>query len=379
MTVFKSYFKIVKKYISTIILYTAIFLFFAVISTQNSSSEFSAKKPNLAIIKNDNGQLVETFSDYIEENANIIELKNNESTLKDALFFREVNMILVIPENYTKDFMDGKNPKIEMMKVPDSSSSMYSEMLLNRFLNISAAYANIGMNEDKISSLILDDLKSETNVITLKDNVEAGAKINYFYNFSNYTFLAITIFVISTIMATFNTKTIKKRNLVSKMPYKKFNFELLLGNFTLCILIWVLYVGLSFVLYPEAMLTTNGLLYCINSFCFSLMTLSLSFLFGSVIKGKEAIAAIANILSLGTSFLCGCFVPQEFLDPSLMNMVKVLPSYWFVKTNDTIATLSSYNFESLKPVLFGMLVSVVSAILFFTLTNILTKLRFKKN
>ena len=41
-------------------------------------------------------------------NRQVVDLKNNEDAINDALFYRDVNYVIYIPKNYNKDFMDGK-------------------------------------------------------------------------------------------------------------------------------------------------------------------------------------------------------------------------------------------------------------------------------
>ncbi|MDD2519048.1 MAG: ABC transporter permease, partial [Bacilli bacterium] len=141
MIVFNNYFKVLKKYSSMIITYTIIFVAFAVFATNanttNTSDSFSSTKTNVAVINRDQETvLIESFVNYLGDNAEIKELKDDEEALRDALFYREVDYILIIPENFTDDFMASKNPKIDTMNIPDSYSMKYTEMLLNRYLNI---------------------------------------------------------------------------------------------------------------------------------------------------------------------------------------------------------------------------------------------------
>jgi|AKYZ01.1.fsa_nt_gi hypothetical protein len=52
----------------------------------------------------------------------------------------------------------------------------------------------------------------------------------HFYNYANYTFLAITISIVSIIIVSFKDETIRKRNTILSLLYKKINRQLLLGN-----------------------------------------------------------------------------------------------------------------------------------------------------
>ena len=380
MIVFRNYFKIIKKFLPIIIIYTTIFMFFAVMTTSfNSSTQFTVTKPNVGIVNNDNSLITETFIKYVESNAVIIDINDDENSLKDALFYRVVDYILIIPENYGISLLTDLSLKIETMKVPDSYSSTYTEMLLNRFLNISNTYAKSGLDEATISSLILNDLESNTTVTTIESNNSNLEKINYFYNFANYTILAISILIVGMIINIYNNKNIKKRNLVSSISYKKINRELFLGNACLTTLIWAIYVLISLILYKETMFTYNGLLVIINSFLFSITALSIGTVVGNLVTSREAQNGIVNVIALGSSFLCGAFVPQQYLGETVLNIGKVFPSYWYIKNNNDIMLLNIFNFETLKPILINMVILIIYSILLFIITNIISKSRLKKS
>lgn len=382
MTVFSNYFKIIKKYKAIIILYTFIALFFAIISTLNSqeTTSFITTKPNVAIINNDEDtKLTNAFKDYLNQNTKIVNVKNDENSMQDALFFREVSYILIIPKNYTSDFFNGKDPKIETLKTPDSTAT-FTEMLLNRYLKIINIYAKTGMNQEEAIANIQQDLKNETNIVLeTKTNTSNLGKMAYYYNFANYSFLSICIYVIGMILTSFNDERIKKRNLISKTPYKKISNQLFAGNLCLIFLIWLLYVVISLVLYEEEMFSLIGILLIINSFVFCLTAASIGFLIGSIVKSKEASSGIVNVIALGSSFICGAFVPQQYLGESVLNISKILPSYWYILNNESIIKLSNFNIDSLKPVIINMLIVISFAALFISITGIYNRVKLKSN
>lgn len=380
MIVFKHYFKIVKQFIPMILMYTFIFTFFAVVavSTNSEGGAFNTAKPKIYVSNQDtHSELTKTFVNYTKKNATIVPLQDNDEALKDALFYREVDYIMIIPNGFGASVMKGNPLPIETNKVPDSYNSTYTEMLLNRFLNTASIYAKTGMSEKNIASNIMKDMKEQTKVTLLKSNQNELEKVTYFYNFSNYTILAISIFIIGMLITIFNDSNIKKRNLVSMVSYKSINGQLFLGNAVMAFLIWLLYGMISVILYKEVMFTMNGLLFLINSLIFSFMALSLGFLIGNLVKNKEAQSGIVNVFALGTSFLCGAFVPQEFLGASVLSIAKFLPSYWFIKNNNDIAILSNYDFQNLKPIIIAMFIVLLFGIAFFLLTNLVTRMRRK--
>jgi ABC-2 type transport system permease protein len=293
MTVFKTYFKIFKRFLPTVFMYTVIFLILALmIPVSNRTADFTASKPRIAVINNDsNTKLIESFNKYLEENTEIISIENDENSLSDALFFRDVCYIIEIPENFTKEFLSDKEVKLETRQVPDSTDSMYAEMLISRFLDTARMYAKAGIEEEILAEKINIDLKEETKV-----TIDGGQgtsdldKAGFYYNSTNYLLLACNIAVISTIMGAFNRRDVRKRNDSSPISVKRYNLELILGNISVSLFTWCIFVGLSFFLYKETMLSTNGLLFVINTFVFLLSVITISFLIGMLTSNRAVVS-----------------------------------------------------------------------------------------
>ena len=289
MTVFKSYFKVAKSFLPIIIIYTVIFIGISTIATSNNQDLlFSAVKPNVVIIDNDNSILSKTFEEYVKTNSIIVEIEKTEEKLRDAIFMREIDCILTIPKNFSSDMLDGKNPKIETVKVPDSFSSRHAEMLYDRFFGYVSVYAAVGMSEEEIADIILIDLEEQSTVTMIESNQSELDITRFFYNFANYALIAICVYVVGMIINIFNETKIKRRNISSPISYKKFDRQIFLANSCIVFLIWILYVIVSFILYNDAMRTSNGVWFIINSFIFCITTLGLAFLVGNSVKNKEA-------------------------------------------------------------------------------------------
>lgn len=381
MIVFNNYFKIVKKFLPMIIIYTVIFIFFAVMSSSsNADKSFVLTKPNIAIINKDlNSNLTKSFVDYVGKNTEVVDIKTDDQSLKDALFYREVDYIMIIPNGFGNSVLNSNPLKIETLKVPDSYSSTYSEMLFNRYLNIASVYVKVNMSEDQIINNIQKDLEKQANVKVLENNNSNIDQVRYFFNFANYTILAICIYVVSMLINIFNNKNIKKRNLSSSMSYKKINNSLFIANACITFLIWLSYILVSIFLYKDTMFTQNGLLLILNSFIFSFTALSIGFLIGNLVKSKEAQNGLVNIIALGTSFICGSFVPQEYLGSFVLSIGKFFPSYWYIKNNNDIALLSNMNIDNLIPIIINMVIILLFGIGLFILTGFVSKSKLKKN
>lgn len=209
MIVFSTFLKIIKKYYGLILLYLVIFTIFSVIfaSTNKQNNVFTAKKPNIAIVNMEDSPLMKSFLTYIKKNSNIVEIAKED--LKDALFNRKVDLILNIPDNFSNDFLNNKNPEIKFERVPDSYSSTYALMYLNRYLNLANLYNINNISEEKLIGYIEKDLKEESEVVFIQ-KAENNYTANYLYNFSNYSVMAMTIMILSLVMSSFKKEVIKK-------------------------------------------------------------------------------------------------------------------------------------------------------------------------
>ena len=316
MTVYKTFFKVVNKYKFLIIIYTAMLILFAGFNMQTSqnSTNFVAEKPDVLIINNDKEQkLSKNLVEYIEKNSNIVDIENDEEARNDALFYRDVSYIIYIPENYSKDFLNGLNPEINIKSAGDAGSS-YAEMMLTRYIKVANIYQKELQNEDELIKTINETLEKEAETeITSKLDTDNLSRAVFYYNFMNYSILAGCVYVICIIISSFREEKIRKRTVISSMNYKKFNRQLLVSNGALAFILWLLYVVLSFILIGHIMFTAHGLILIANSFVFSICSLTIAFLIANLINNKNAINGIINVVALRFKLFMWCFCTSRMV------------------------------------------------------------------
>jgi len=375
MTVFKYFFKVMKEYKGMLFLYTAILIGVSVFSLQTSenSTTFIESKPNILIIDNDNSKISNNLETYLEKHTNIKEIENNESKISDALFYRDVSFIIVIPDGYGESVISGNNKDIEIRSTEDVTAE-YANMLLERYLRVSKFFEGESINEDILISNINKNIESDLDIeILSKLDTNSLGKASFYYNFTNYSLLAGCVFVISTVLNSFKSKNIQKRISISSFNYKKYNKELFMAGTIFGIVLWILYVLISLLIVKDVMFTNHGLLYLFNSFIFMLCAISIAFLIGNLLNNKEAINGIVNVVALGSSFLCGAFVPMQFLPEGVLMLAHFLPSYWFIKNNEMIKEIEVVNIESIMPIIENVIVIVIFTVIISLITNIVSK------
>ena len=380
MIVFKTFLKVLNKCKMTIILYTVMLIVFGVLNmqTSDSSTNFVASKPDVLIINNDKDEgITKDLIKYITDNSNIIELDDSDEAREDALFYRDVNYIIYIPKDFRDDFLRGKNPEIEVKSTGDYQSA-FAQMLLERYIKIAKVYVQSIDDEDELIAKINETISKETEVeMTSKLDTNSLTKASFYYNFASYSLLAGCVYVICLILSSFRDEKMRKRTVISSMNYKTHNRQLLLSNMLFAIVLWVFYVLVSFVLVGDLMLTAHGVVYMVNALVFTICALSIAFLIGNLITNKEAINGIVNVVALGSSFLCGAFVPAEWLPDAVLKIAHVLPTYYYINSNDRLKMLEVVSFESLKPIILNMGIIVIFILGFVALSNIVARKKRK--
>ena len=376
MTVFKTILKILNKLKGMIILYTAILVAITALNqtSGNNMTNFEDSKPSVLIVNKDSeDNITKGFEDYISKHSEIKDIDTKEEDkINDAIFYRDVNYVIYIPKDFGKNILDGKNPSLEYKSCGDEYSS-YAQMMVEKYIKTVLIYKDYYSGVELISKVNkVVDKDTKVYMKTTLDTSKLSSMTQYF-NILNYALLAGCVYCISMILASLNDETVRKRTIISSFNYKKYNRIVLLSNSIVIFAMWILYMILALILFKDLMFSSNGLGYVINSFVFTICSLTIGFLIGNITQNKNAIGGIVNVIALGTSFLCGCFVPFEYMPDYVLKIAHILPTYYYVANNQLIKTMEVFNFESIKPLLINGAVIVISSFIFVAVTNYVSK------
>ena len=379
MQVFKAYIKIIRKNAGQLLMYlgivVALAIMMSVFNAQGSQAGFTSTKVHLAFFNHDGGNdtgIVEGLKSYLSKIAVIEDVQDEPGKIKDAMYFDKISYVVSVPSGFAASFGQGDGIQLDTTSAPDSTTSIYMDMLINKYLNTARMYRKglPAANEADIVRLTADNLNISTPVEMKSYPNRMGSYDNivYYFNYLAYALLSILILGVSTCMMTFNAVDLKRRNLCSPMTQSSMNMQLVAGNLVFSLCSWLVMMIVSGLLYFRAMLTINGLLLGLNSFVFMIFGLSLSFLIGNTIRSRNAQAAASNVLTLGTSFISGVFVPQAFLGKTVLAVARFTPTYWYVKANITIGSLVNFNARNLWPVYWPMLIQLLFAIVLLAIS-----------
>ncbi len=365
MQVYKAYFKIMKQNLPAISIYVGIFLLITVMLTyfysEKISSGFIQSKSNIAFINDDQGTLTEGLRDYLNQNANIVNIPNNQESLQDALFFGKIECIIKVPTGFSQSFLSGKKDvQIEKTTVQNSVSSVHLDFLINRYLSTVNLYAeNLpGISNSGLIGYVKNDVDQSSKVQVKSYGQKADSRMAVYYTYLVYAMIVIIFLGVTSIMMVFNDTDLKRRNLGSPLSAFSMNMQLFLGNLSFALMVWSMMVALGFLITGKAAFDLNSMLLYVNFLCLTFVCLSLSFLIGNLIGSRDVQQAIANVLSLGLCFISGVFVPQQLLGQTINFIASFTPTYWYVKAVNDIEKLVVVNSTNVTPIINSMLIQI---------------------
>lgn len=376
MIVFKTILKILNKLKGLIILYTIMLISVTLVNqTSGNVDSFEEVKPSVIIVNNDKSKngVTNHFIKYLENHMEVKDIDiGNDEKIDDALFYRDVSLVVYIPDGFGEDLLDNKDVSVEY-KISGDKGSSYGKMLVQNYFDSFNIYNNYYDGDELFYRL--------DNALNIDVNVEVKSKIDSnslsrmarFFNFLNYAILAGCVYSISMILASLKSENVRKRTIVSSYDYKKYNRIVLEACSIVIIGMWLLYMILALIIFKDLFISMNGLWYVINSFVFSLCSLCIGFLIGNITQNKGAISGIVNVVSLGSSFLCGCFVPFEFMPDYVIKIAHIFPTYYFVINNEALKVMDNFSLSSVSPLIFNMGIVLIFGVCFVIITNYVSK------
>lgn len=388
MIVFKTFWRIMKRYWWIVFIYVAILTSLSVINLKTAPvTDFVDTKPEITIVSQDPSDLAtkpftKNFLNYLSKNTKIIDLKESETT--DALFYQKISMILYLPEDLESKIISGQKITLDY-RTSGNYTAELSKNLIKRYFelqrteileskNSSKEQSNITFEDsEKIISNLNQRLDQSPTVRLASKNATNLSKIAAFFNFASYTIMAIILYVTCFINASFSKSPVKKRTMVSSLHLKKYNFSLLLANSIFAFSVFALLTTLSFFVLDNIVLTPLFIFEILNILLYTLAALTLAELVSTFNLSRDAVSGVVNLLSLAPAFLSGAFVPTYFLPSFVLTIAHIFPTYWFIDTNNKITTMTEFSFNSFLTILPNLLVLVLFSIIFIVANLVLSK------
>ena len=381
MTVFKGYMKILKKNIGLVIIYLVIFFSVAMALQAAASKEhledFEKARVDIAVADNDQSTLSHALTDYLKTIHNVSEISSDPSVMQEELFYRNVEYIVVIPEDFYENCMvNGES--ISVTKVPGSYSAYYVDQQLESCLNTMRTYLEAGFSRKEAAAAILDEKRGEVTMLDTDENSGTSGWL-YYFRYIPYLFLALLCYVMGYVLMAFKKDDIPKRMQASAISARRQSLEGLLAMFVMGGGLWGIGMAGAILMYGKKFLSSENFgYYVLNTLVMMAVALSLSYLIGLFVKNSNMLSGIANILSLGMCFLCGVFVPMNIMDRNVLKVSQFLPVYWYENVNETLGSYSHLTGEAAVSVWKGIGLEAMFAVVFVCMILAVTRYQRQK-
>ena len=373
MTVFKTFFKIAKKYTGNLIMYTAIFLSITLFIAQNNVNNvesYTNATVRVSIFDEDHSELSKGLTSYLNMHHELITIDKDIDAIRDALYTRKAEYVITVPQGFDASVLTGSEAKtLEVYKIPGSVTAQFVDLSIDTFLSTYKAYLAGGFGAEEAYDKTLETIASQSEVSFY--NEEAAnmlPDIHYFYVYLPYALICIIILCIGPMLIAFHGSQMKDRINCSKLSSLQKNISLLSASSIYTLGIVLFYFIISLILHADDITKDTLLLRLLNVIIQAFVCLAFTFLFSLLTKKAHLLNIFSNVFGLGSSFLCGIFVPRELLSDTVSSFGRFLPAYWYINVENALCDLSAEAYSTISTgylvqLLYGVAVLVVALVI----------------
>lgn len=378
MQVFKCFFKIVKSKKLSMMIYASIFIALTVLFSsfgRTNDTGFQTTKISVGIVDHDHSTLSKALKGFLSKEQKVKVMKDEKKIMQDDLFYRNVEYILILPEGFGDSLMKvNKKVEIKNVKVPNATSGYMIDQQVSKFTKMVRSYLAAGFSEQQAVERAQNTLKSSAEV-SLRGSKKAGEQSNtaYYFQYLAYIFIALITVAVSPVFMVFYKKDIRRRNQCSATTEKSQNLQLALGTLTASVACWLVFMLLAFIMYRDEIFRGNLWLFMLNSLTFMGVAAGISFLAGLLVTNDDALQGVVNVVSLGSAFLGGVFVPLEFMGKQVLTVSRFIPTYWYIRSNKLIDQLDILDMSHIWPAVQGILIQAGFALALFAAAMLVSK------
>ena len=351
MKVFKLFFKVLRKYIGSIIMYGCIFigLVMGIIvpqATKNSTENYTQSKSKFAIFDNDESKLSSAVVDYLEGRHKLIKIADDDKeTIQDELYNMNVDCVIRINDGFEEAFFEGKASEyLEIFEIPNEIGSVLIKQHLNSYLTVVDTYVDAGFSVEEAAKKSVEAAEAKVDVEFASESNNDIKPIQYFFTYLSWVFIAMCVESLAAVLIALGKKEVKNRIECSPYKFVRMNMETILAVVVTGTVIWAICMVVAIVGFAGEATVGNFILYALNAFCIMAVALALTFVVSKLTENRQVISLLANIVGLGMAFLCGVFVPLEVLSDTVVKAAHFLPVFWNVKAVNLIASYEAADF-----------------------------------
>ncbi|MDO5336156.1 MAG: ABC transporter permease [Eubacteriales bacterium] len=340
MTVFKGYMKIIKYNRWLIFMYLAIFfgvtIMFQAATGNEEQNAYQAHSVSIALVGEEDGSFLGAFEEYLGKFHEVKRMEEDTAFLQEELFYRNIEYIVRIPDNFYETCIKNRE-KLSVTKIPGSYTAFYVDEQINSFLNNARVYDAAGFSEEETAQALGEMETGQVEMRNAGKNAGEVPSYAFYYRYLPYLYMAVLCYVLGNVLSAFRRGDLPRRMKACAVSARRQSMEGFLAAAVMGAGLWIFSISVSFLFYRGSLAENGSLGYrLINSLLLLAVSLALAYFVGFITKDSSALNGIVNVLSLGMSFLCGVFVPLEYMSAGVKRTAQFLPVYWYETVNDIL-------------------------------------------
>lgn len=325
----------------------------------------------IGIYDKDNGTLSNDMLEYLKNTDKFKIMYIKEDEINDKVSGREVDCVLVIPEDFEEKIYQGTVGSVEIVSIKGEDATAwiktYTNFYIGNLIDISKASKGNKVIFNKIYEGFKEgELKYEAKM--LKDI----SKDKYITN-QGIGFLIFFIMLGATITSSIILKEKRDRTYFRICSSPVNSKEYILGNtlanlFIIFIQNIIVLTALTKIYRINTMVPSYELLVVLMSF--GLVAVSIGMLIVSFSSSTSQVNSLSTLIITPTCMLGGCFIPIEMMPDIVKKIANFMPHKWTIEAINKLQSGSSFN-----EALVNIAVTISFAIAFF----LISAYRFKSS
>lgn len=338
-------------------IFSGITLMFQKMNQQDPIGNYQAESVRIAVVDEDGGSMACGLKEYLGQFHEVSLAEHDKAKLQEDLFYRDVEYIVWIPERFFETCI-AEGEALAVTKVPGSYTAFYVDQQINSFLNDARTCYAAGFTQEETARSL--ERLEPVRVELLDTGSVSGRTSNYrfYFQYIPYLFLSILCYVMGNVLVAFRRGDLPKRMRACAVSARRQNLEGLLAAATLGLGLWAVSTTGAFARYWQILSECGGAGYFLmNTLLMMAVALTISYLVGILVHGKNAVNTlngVVNVIALGMCFLCGVFVPLEWMNKGVKTVAQFLPVYWYEEVNGRLVEFGNVTGEAKQAVLQGL-------------------------
>ena len=148
---------------------------------------FEATSLNIAVFDYDNSDLSHALYNYLDSTQNIVNIKDDNETICDELFNRNISYALFIREGFSSDFS-----LIENVKDTQSTSAYYLDNCISDYLKVLNSCLKAGYSNEEAISLTNSSINTTASMEIINNNTD-DESLYFYFKYIPYAFVSVCL------------------------------------------------------------------------------------------------------------------------------------------------------------------------------------------